>query len=208
MCERASRPTTRPRSAGGFTLVELLVVILVGGMLLAAFTGFYVGQQRAFRRHYAEIEASQGLRTALEQMSRDLRAAGRDPLRTGTPGISYADATRVEFTLDADSDGVIAASDPNETKKFRLNSTTSKVESYRADQAAPWLPLADFTVSPQTVFEYYRCDNTVVTTLPASTADLAAIARVDLTLRVARTDGIPLTRTEVETIRLRNKQCS
>src|ERR1051325_3486429 len=85
-CGRASldtmwSTTMCSRSNAGFTLVELLVVIVVAGLLLAGFTTFYVSQQRALRHHQIEIEASQLLRTAIEQITRDVRSARRDITR-------------------------------------------------------------------------------------------------------------------------------
>ena len=205
MSERTWSPITKSPSVAGFTLIELLVVMLVGAVLLASFTGFYVAQQRTFRRHQIEIETSQALRTALEQISRDLRAAGRDPLGTAGAGITLADGAEVDFTLDANNDGAVGASDPNETKKFRRNG--SAIESYRADQATPWTALASYVSGAASVFSYRKCDGTLIASLPASATDRAAIARIDITLTVTRSGGISLSRTETESVRLRNKAC-
>src|SRR6266542_12210 len=113
--------THRPDS--GFTLVELLVVIVIAAVLLAGFTGFYVSEQRAVRHDQIEIETSQALRMALEQMSRDLRSARKDltyDFLTSSGGASATftnwTSTAVEFTLDADSSATINTADPAEHK--------------------------------------------------------------------------------------------
>src|SRR5438093_11603174 len=99
-----------PRPESGFTLVELLVVAVIAGVLLVGFTAFYVSEQSAVRHDQIEIETSQALRTALEQMSRDIRSARKDltyDFLTNTGGASSsfvtANATAIEFTLDANS---------------------------------------------------------------------------------------------------------
>jgi prepilin-type N-terminal cleavage/methylation domain-containing protein len=208
MQERRSRPTTSI-SSRGFTVIEVLVALLIAVVVLSTFTGFYVAQQRGFRRHQVEIASSQSLRNTLEQMSRDLRAAGLDPLASAGAGIGLADARQVDFTLDGNADGVIGATDPAETKKFRQNGTT--VESYQAGVAGSWITLGDFIAPagtpPGPIFRYFRCDGTEVTILPASSSDRAAIARVDMSLTVTGVGGIELSRAETESVRLRNKVC-
>ena len=147
------------------------------------------------------------MRVALEQIVRDLRAAGRNPKDESGIGLTYADAQRIEFTLDKDWDGLVSATDPEETKGFRLTGTQLETYIPGAGGLSAWRPLADFMVAGQAIFTYWREDGTRVTTLPASTADLAAIARIDVTLRVAnRVPGAPdIGRTEVASVHLRNR---
>ena len=201
---RHSRPTTSTDRAG-FTLVELLVVLVVGMGLLGAFSGFNLAEQRALRRHQVEIASSQSLRNALEQMSRDLRSAGLDPTGTAGAGITLADVAEVDFTLDGDASGAVSSTDPNETKKFNRSGTT--IQSYQAGSTGSWVTLADYVAPSGTIFAYYRCDGTEITTLPASATDRAAIARIDITLTVNGVGGVTLSRTEAESVRLRNKVC-
>lgn len=183
-------------------MVELLVSLAVSLAVLAAFTGFYAAQQRSFRRHQVEIAASQSLRNALEQISRDLRSAGLDPTGGGTPGLTLADATEVDFTLDADLDGFTSGA--AETKKFRWSGTT--VESYQAGSAT-WLPLADSVTG--LAFGYYACGGTTpLTPLPLDAAARATVMRIDVTLTVGGSGGITLSRSETESVRLRNEACS
>jgi Tfp pilus assembly protein PilW len=186
-------------------LVELLVSVLVSLAVLAGFTAFYVAQQRSFRRHQVEIAASQSLRSALEQMSRDLRSAALDPTGGSGAGLTLADAAEVDFTLDADADGAVSSADPAESKRFRLNGTT--LESYQAGSMGSWVPLAD-SVSALTL-SYYACGQTSpMTPLPLSSANRAAVIRIDIAVTVEGSGGIALARQEIESVRLRNRACS
>jgi Tfp pilus assembly protein PilW len=173
--------------------------------LLSAFTTFFVTQQRSFQRHRVEIASSQSLRNALEQISRELRSAGFDPTSGAAAGVTLADTAEVDFTLDANMNGVIDGADPSETRKFRRNGTT--IESYQSGTLGSWLPLADFAASSGVVFRYFRCDETEITTLPASTADRALLARIDVSLTMTGVGGVGLSRTETESVRLRNQVC-
>src|SRR5215831_9058940 len=151
----------------GFTLVELLVVIVVSALLMAAFTGFYVSEQRAAKHHQIEIETSQALRTAMDQMSRDLRSARMDLSGSASPVVKQATTTLIEFTLDYDDDAVVTLSDANEHKGFALVGTDLlKLDATTAGD--PWTPsdvdnerLAE-NVSALT-FTYRKCDNTTFT---------------------------------------------
>jgi len=196
-------------SEAGFTLIEIIVASCAAMMMLTAFTGFYLGQQRSLHRDRVEIASSQSLRSALEQMSRELRIAGFNPLATAAPGITWANVREVWFTLDADASGAVNATDPNEVRRFRQNGT--QIESYDAPTDS-WIALADFVAPvgapPTPLFHYFRCDGSEITALPAGAPDLASIARIDLSLTVNGVGGVTLSRTETESVRLRNKVCS
>jgi type II secretory pathway component PulJ len=188
--------------------------MVVAGVLLAGFTAFYLSQQRALRHHQIEIETSQALRTALEQISRDLRSARKDitrdfnakpPSGGAQPTFLTADTTNVEFQLDANDDGTITAADPSEHKGYRL--TGSTIEQYQADSDS-WATLADY-VSAFTLT--YRGGATCTrTVLPAPVATPNNIQSIDISITVNRpvVGGLPVVRTETESIQLRNVRCS
>jgi prepilin-type N-terminal cleavage/methylation domain-containing protein len=206
----------------GFTLIELLVVAAVAGVLLAGFTAFYLSQQRAVRHHQIEIETSQELRTALEQISRDLRSARKDitydfnasppptPVPVGRPTFVTADTSNVEFTLDANDNGVVDAdgTGPNligllEHKGYRWNGST--LEQYDASvNANNWVSLAE-NVSAFTL-TYRDCTQAI---LAAPVASPNNIKSIDILITVSRPviGGLPVLRTESESVQLRNVRC-
>jgi prepilin-type N-terminal cleavage/methylation domain-containing protein len=199
---RPSFDTTRSPD-GGFTLIELLVVTGVAGFMLAGFTAFYLSEQRSLRHHQVEIELSQALRTALEQMSRDLRSARRDVTHDYLAGTGGANptfvtwtASQVEFELDANDDG--DKTDAGEHKGFRLNG--SAVEQYD-DSANQWVRLAAF--ADTMTLTYLACDRTT-----ATAADGIAAIRINLSMRSSTVGGLPISRTETEEVRLRNVSCA
>jgi prepilin-type N-terminal cleavage/methylation domain-containing protein len=195
----------------GFTLVELLVVMIVAGLLLAGFTAFYLSEQRAFRHHQIEVETSQALRTALEQISRDLRSARKDisydffvtppPSLVGRPTFITADVSEVRFELDANDDGAVTANDPAEHRGYRLSGST--IEQYDASTNT-WVTLADF-VSALTL-TYWDCTHAALTA-PVATPN--SIKSIDISITVSRpmVGGLPVVRTETESVQLRNVRC-
>ncbi|QBI21505.1 prepilin-type N-terminal cleavage/methylation domain-containing protein [Egibacter rhizosphaerae] len=82
---------SRQVNEDGFTLVELLVVVLLLGVLGAAITSGIVSAHSAQRAQIERSDALAELRTAAERVSRDVRAA--DPLL-------FAEADRLEAKVD------------------------------------------------------------------------------------------------------------
>jgi prepilin-type N-terminal cleavage/methylation domain-containing protein len=203
--------TNTPRPDSGFTLVELLVVAVIAGILLAGFTGFYVSEQRAVRHDQIEIETSQALRTALEQMSRDIRAARKDltyDYLTGTGGASPTfitwTATAIEFTLDADSSGTINSADPLERRGFSLDTSTGILSELDA-VSGQYFTLAeniDISGSPcnGTMFTYHDKNggDPATTGLPIKSVDICITAKRPVI------GGLPVVRTETASVQLRN----
>jgi prepilin-type N-terminal cleavage/methylation domain-containing protein len=195
----------------GFTLIELLVVMAVAGLLLAGFTTFYLSEQRSFRHHQIEVETSQELRTALEQISRDLRSARKDisydfyaasltppqPPGGAQPTFPIANVDEVEFQLDANDDGTINNTDPAEHKRYRLSGSTIEQRDVGTNT---WVTLANY-VSAFTL-TYWDCNHAT----PATPNDIKSI---DVFITVSRPliGGLPVTRTETESIQLRNVRC-
>jgi prepilin-type N-terminal cleavage/methylation domain-containing protein len=199
------------RAESAFTLVELLVVMVVGAVLMAGFTGFYLSEQRATRHNQIEIETSQALRTALEQMSRDIRSARQDLTydyltNTGgaSPTFSTTTGTAVEFTLDYDDSGTITATDPKEHKGFSFNSTTGILSALDAASNTY------FTLAENIDISGSPCNGTMFSYLDKNGADATStglpIKSIDICITAKRPviGGLPVVRTERSSVQLRN----
>ncbi len=92
-----NREKGRLGPAGGFTLVELLVAMLVGGILLAAVLMSFQTQHRTYLGQEQVVELQQNARAAMDMIARDIRTAGYDPHDLGA-GITDASSGRLEFT--------------------------------------------------------------------------------------------------------------
>ena len=94
------------RGEGGFTLAELLVAcaviaLVMAGLLVMLQTGletYLIGSNR--------VEATQSVRLAIEQMSRDIRVTGFCPTCLGpAPFTAITAQTATGFTIQNDWDG-------------------------------------------------------------------------------------------------------
>lgn len=66
----------RRMEPGGFSLVELLVVIGMLGLVMAAVNTLYISHQRSATTETEVLDVQQNLRIAMDQMTRDLEMAG------------------------------------------------------------------------------------------------------------------------------------
>lgn len=95
----------------GFTLMELLVVTVVAGVVMAAIYTTYYSQQKSYVAQEQVAGMQQNLRAAMLFMEREIRMAGCDPTGNANAGIITADANSVHFTLDIR--GTSEGSDPD-----------------------------------------------------------------------------------------------
>ena len=95
------------RGARGYSLVELLVAMAVGGGLLAATVVLLHLGLRSWLWGAARVEAQQSARYALERMTSELREAGYDPTVAGIAPVLVAEPTRVAFQRDFNGNGVV-----------------------------------------------------------------------------------------------------
>lgn len=177
--------------ARGFTLVELLVAMGLGGLVMAGTLGLLLAGQGAYAAGAARAEATQGARVGLERMATELRQAGYDPQGAGFDPITLAEPERVTFLRDLNENGVI---DPTrERVTYLLRGTVLRREAGGGAQ-----PLVDGV--RRLVLSYYdRADR--------PTTEPAQIASVGIVLEVARSAPMPVATTLMGTrVRFRNEK--
>lgn len=108
---------THPRRPSGFSLVELMIVMVIGSLLIAAIGGVFLSSSRTYQQDQGSSQMRDELRFALASMTNDIEMAGfwgelLDPanitLDTGTlndpgcstiPGWAYSDRRPI-FGID------------------------------------------------------------------------------------------------------------
>jgi type IV pilus assembly protein PilW len=88
---------THPRSARGWSLIELMLALVLGLLLLTALLQLAAGQVDEQRRLLLESRLTQDLRTAIELVSRDVRRSGY----WGDVAVGVWDSARPTATLAA-----------------------------------------------------------------------------------------------------------
>lgn len=88
---------------GGFTLVELLIVVTLLGVVGAAMTTFLISSSRVGTRVNETAVNNQTARVAVEAITRELRTASKLPLNQVTPAFVIAEEDRIVFYARLDS---------------------------------------------------------------------------------------------------------
>ena len=76
-----------PLNRRGFTLVELLVALGLGGVVLAILVGFFSNVTRTSTVQNAVASAQQTARIGIDFIVQEIRMTGLDPLKTSGAGI-------------------------------------------------------------------------------------------------------------------------
>ncbi|MCF8053383.1 MAG: PilW family protein [Desulfobacterales bacterium] len=95
----------RHRSAAGFTLIEVLIVMAISGLVLTGVYSVFNAQQRAHAINTQLVQMHQNLRAALAIMERDIRMAGYSPSGNADVGFAAAREGFMQLTMDLNDDG-------------------------------------------------------------------------------------------------------
>jgi prepilin-type N-terminal cleavage/methylation domain-containing protein len=161
--------------ARGFTLLELLVAMAVGGLVMAGTLSLFLAGQGAYAAGLARADATQGARVGLERMATELRQAGYDPHGAGFDAIALAEPERVILQRDLNENGVIDAT--RERVTYLLRGTVLRREAGGGAQ-----PLVDGV--RRLVLSYYDRDD-------RPTTEPARVVSIGIVLEVARAGPAP-----------------
>ena len=213
---QAARPDRRLRR--GLSIVELMVGVTIGLFILAGATMVLTTQLGDNRRLLLEAQVQQDLRSTVDLISREIRAAGywgnaytqvwkataTNPY-SASPLVATANSTSLEYykSLEANTDN--NSIDPNEYGGFRLNASTHTIEVQLGSDN--WQQLTDPAVL--TVTQFTLVPNTVAVDIPPSVPGAASTLKlcsrdVTLTIIVRAVHDAAVQRSISNRIRLRN----
>jgi len=95
----------------GFTLIELMIAMTVGGIVMAAVMTSFFSQHETYLAQDEVVEMQQNARIAMDMLARDIRTIGYDPDSLGaaltTSGIdANGTASTLTFTRDDETGGL------------------------------------------------------------------------------------------------------
>ena len=118
------------KNKNGFTLIELIVVMVTGIIVLAGFYAAFDSQQKIYTKESQVVDSEQNVRGAAHFMVREIRLAGMDETGMAGAGVLIAGPHSIRFTLDfrgdlpvppgvrPTPDGDVADADENITYRF------------------------------------------------------------------------------------------
>jgi prepilin-type N-terminal cleavage/methylation domain-containing protein len=108
------RVVTRLRDERGFTMVELLAVMLIGGIVMAGVTALIQTVMRESTRVVARTDASQRGRLVMDRMTRELRSQVCLDLgyESARPALESADRNQITFFTDLSNPDTVPTPPP------------------------------------------------------------------------------------------------
>jgi prepilin-type N-terminal cleavage/methylation domain-containing protein len=177
------------KKAKGFTLVEMLVVMVILSIILVIIGQFIVDQSTTLRKQQLIANTQQNLRVAAEVMTRDLEMACYNPSRASsdTFGFRTFRPQNVAFTMDLNGDGKVNPAidtlpKADEYRGFFLYGDT--LRRVRGAVGGSFFKFEDIATGVYYLnFTYFDKDSNVVPPGPPP-ADGGRIARVRFDIRV------------------------
>ncbi len=196
---------TRGGGSEGFTLMELVIVLAISSILMAAVMSTMATLQRSFTTQDVAADTQQDVRMAMVLMTRDIKQAGLDPLTSAGSGFERADSSYIRVTSDRiptggiEANGTIDDTNFERVSYFRDPGTNElRIRLYEGSVVSETTQtLADNITNLQ--FTYFDADGVV-------TADMPDIRSVGILLTAsapAGRDGL-VTRTYTTRVRCRN----
>ena len=105
---------------GGFTVTELVLALAIMMMVMATMVSLLISLNRVYTAQNVTAGVQQVTRTGINIMTRDIRMAGLNPLKTNQIGILEASVNKFRFQHDTNGNGTIEK-EQNEDIAYLLN---------------------------------------------------------------------------------------
>lgn len=180
--EEAMRTKPGTPVQNGFTLIEVLIALAVGGLLMTAVLAIFIMQNNSYTRQEQMTQMVQTARAAMDMLGREIRMAGYDPTGAGFDGIAYsAGKLRLQADLRGDQPGDPPdgdTADPNEEITYRFDSVHLQIDRNTGGGNQPFAEnIEEFT------FDYFDREGRPTTV----NSEIRQI-RVRITARADRSD--------------------
>lgn len=189
----------------GFTLIEVLLVLAMSSMLMAAVVSTMTSLKRSYTTQDVAADTQQDVRMAMVLMTRDIKQAGLNPLVTASAGFERAESSYLRITSDriptggAEANGSIDDANFERVSYFRNPSdNTLQIRLYEGSTSAETTQtIADNVTNLQ--FSYFDAAG-------ATTTDLTDIRSVGIALTASAPAGLDgnVARSYTTRVRCRN----
>jgi type IV pilus assembly protein PilW len=196
------------KSKMGFTLIELLVALVIMSIVSGAIYGVFSLSSRSYTTQGVAADVQQSVRSAMEIMVQDIRAAGLDPTASDNFGVELATATKFRITSDSIDPGIgdfngVLDNINSERITYELQGNQLNQILYETTVSENTQPLIS---DVQTlIFTYFDADGNDLGS-PVPVANLANISTVEISMTVEEPAGRdePVSRTLTKRVKCRN----
>ena len=192
----------------GFSLNELLVAMAIMSVVSSAIFGVFSISGRSYTTQSVTADVQQSVRSAMELMLQDIRAAGLDPTASGNFGIELAEAEKLRFSSDSidtglnDFNGILDDTNAERITYVRQSTRLNQI-LYETTDSESSAPLISDVQNLE--FTYFDADgNDLGSPVPA--AQLSDIRTINVSITVEEPAGRngPVRRTLTNGVKCRN----
>ena len=134
--------TAHTQTERGFTLIEMMIALAIGGIIFAAITTSFTFMRKTYRVQEEVSDMIENARVAMDIMTREIRMAGYDPQGIGITGIVWdCSLSPPVLELRMDLNGTGSYFGANEWILYRYDSTNKKID--RRVGFGSYLPLIE-----------------------------------------------------------------
>jgi type IV pilus assembly protein PilW len=192
----------------GFSLNELLVAMVIMSVVSSAIYGVFSISGRSYTTQSVTADVQQSVRSAMELMLQDIRAAGLDPTASGNFGIELAEAEKLRFTSDSidaglnDFNGTLDDTNSERITYVRQSTQLNQIlyETTDSESSAPLIRDVK-----NLKFTYFDADGNDLGS-PVPPAQLSDIRTINVSITVEEPAGrnAPVRRTLTNGVKCRN----
>jgi len=192
----------------GFSLNELLVAMVIMSVVSSAIYGVFSISGRSYTTQSVTADVQQSVRSAMELMLQDIRAAGLDPTASGNFGIELAEAEKLRFTSDSidtglnDFNGTLDDTNSERITYVRQSTQLNQIlyETTDSESSAPLISDVQ-----NLKFTYFDADGNDLGS-PVPPAQLSDIRTINVSITVEEPAGrnAPVRRTLTNGVKCRN----
>jgi prepilin-type N-terminal cleavage/methylation domain-containing protein len=186
----------------GYTMVEMMVVVMILGIVLAAVQTTLIMAQKTVSGSGARIDQTQQAKTAVDSITKVLRTAVLPSQLNGTGASSTAAAfiqgtkTSVQFYANINNDANIIGPSQVSYAIDVAGTLTEKIQppdahavgnynyTYNCTTCTASRVLARNVSTTQTLFTYYMKNGAAITDATLTATDLAAVDSIDVIVQV------------------------
>lgn len=187
----------------GFTIIELVIVILISSVVMIGIWNTFQFQQRSYALQRQVVAMEQNLRSGMEFMLSEIRMAGYDPNGSTGAGIvmTSSNSSTIRFTMDVNNDANEEVydgdvNDSGEDITYAVYTDTDGVQKLGRTTGGSTQPVAEYIDS--LTFAYLDEDGN-------ATATQADVRSVQITLRAMTANTTPTRYEQLTTqVRCRN----
>ena len=174
----------------GLTLTELMITLSIFGIIMAVVMGFVTGARNSYSDTRERAQYQQSMRAVMSMMSREIRAAGCDPLGASFDALRIADVDLMQCQMDLNGDSDTIDMGPDETVAYLVMDGSQDLWRVAPSGVQPIMEGVT-----RLEYTYFDENGGQLANVPLNATDRAAVRHINITIEGETDRGEPVSYT-------------